>query len=82
MSPEEVTKFVDGTFAKNLDFRNTFLGMNMGGVKQMPLLAMTVSDIPSEQLDLVKQSLANKGVTEPSNDQILRTYWNGKINAR
>jgi soluble lytic murein transglycosylase len=82
LSPEEVTKFVDGTFAKNLEFRNTFLGMNVGGAKQMPLMAMTISDIPSEQLDLVKQSLANKGVSEPTNDQILRTYWNGKLNAR
>jgi soluble lytic murein transglycosylase len=82
MLPEEIDKFVDSTFAKNLEFRSAIFGHAIGDAKQMPFLSMKVSDIPTTEINLVKQSLANKGVSEPTDDQILRTYWNGKINAR
>ena len=41
---------------------------------------MKVSDIPDTQLEQVRQSLARAGNSNPSNDQILRTFWRGKMN--
>jgi hypothetical protein len=36
---------------------------------------MTTGDIPGDQLDQVKAALAKQGNGDPSNDQIMRTYW-------
>ena len=72
MSEADVIKFVDTQFLKS-----TALPGMLWGTNPKPTLSMNVSDIPSSQMDLVKQSLAKAGNTSPSNDQLLRTYWNG-----
>lgn len=75
MSQQEVSQYIDQSFLKNMQFKNTFLGMTLAGVKQLPYLQMTVGDMPGDQLDQIKAALARNGNTSPSNDQILRTYW-------
>lgn len=78
LTPEELTNFIDQNFAKNMEFRSAFLGIPVSGTQQMPLMQMKTSDIPSDQLSQVKQALANRGVVNPTNDQIMRTYWTSK----
>jgi soluble lytic murein transglycosylase len=77
MTAQEVSEYVDQTMARNVTFRNTFLGMTTGA-SQQNLIAMRVSDIPSESLSGVRAALARAGNTRPTDDQILRTYWTSK----
>lgn len=75
LTQQEISQYIDQQFLKNMSFKNTFLGMTIAGVNQMPYLSMKVNDIPGTQLDLIKDALAKNGNTNPTNDQILRTYW-------
>lgn len=80
MTAQEVGDFVDSTMAKNITFRNTFLGAQTGTVQQN-LLGLKVGDIPGESLTAIRTALAARGNRRPTDDQILRTYWTSK-NAR
>lgn len=78
MTAQEISDFVDQTMAKNVNFRNTFLGITTS-VAPQNLMTMKVGDIPSDQVDQIKAALAQRGNTKPSDDQILRTYWTSKV---
>jgi soluble lytic murein transglycosylase len=80
MTAQEVSDYVDQTMAKNVTFRNTFLGMSTG-TSQQSLLGMKVGDIPSESQNSIRAAFAARGNTRPTDDQILRAYWTTK-NAR
>lgn len=73
MSAQEITDFVDNQFSKNSTFKGLIYGTNTS-----PTLSLKVGDIPSAELDQVKAALAKNGNLNPSNDQIMRTYWAGK----
>jgi soluble lytic murein transglycosylase len=75
LTPGEVTQHVDHLFMNNVNFKNTFIGIGYGSVEQMPMMTMKKGDIPSSDADAIKQSFANNGVKNPTNDQILRAYW-------
>ncbi|MGZ3184408.1 MAG: transglycosylase SLT domain-containing protein [Telluria sp.] len=77
MTAQEVGDFVDQTMARNVTFRNTFLGATTG-TSQTPLMGLKVSDIPSESLTAIRTALAARGNNRPTDDQILRTYWTAK----
>lgn len=72
MTEADLIKYIDNQFN-----RSTAIPGMLYGTNPKPTMAMNVSDIPSTQLNQVKQALLAKGNTNPSNDQILRTYWNG-----
>lgn len=75
MQEADLIKYVDGQFLKSTDLPGMLWGSNT-----KPSLSMTTSDIPGDQLDQVKAALATQGNKQPSDDQIMRTYWarNGK----
>jgi soluble lytic murein transglycosylase len=77
MTAQEVSEYVDQTMARNVTFRNTFLGATTGTTQQN-LMGMKVSDIPGESLTAVRAALAARGNVRPTDDQILRTYWTSK----
>jgi len=77
MTAQEVSDYVDQTMAKNVTFRNTFLGVSTG-TNQANLMALRVGDIPNESLTAIRAALARQGNTRPTDDQILRTYWTSK----
>ena len=72
MTEQQLTQFIDNKFLKSTDLPGTLYGTN-----PKPTMAISVSDIPSAQMTQIKQALAAKGNTNPSNDQLLRTYWTG-----
>jgi soluble lytic murein transglycosylase len=78
MTPQEITQYVDQQFLKNEQFRNTYMGI-AGGLQSKPYLSMKVGDIPGDSLDAVRASLARAGNPNPSDDQILRTYWTKRM---
>jgi soluble lytic murein transglycosylase len=80
MTPAEIEQHVDGMFAKNVNFRNTIMGVETGGVTQQSLLGMTVKDIPSASLDALRQQFNKAGTRNPTDDQLLRAYWTLKKN--
>lgn len=77
MTAQEVSEYVDQTMSRNVAFRNTFLGITTGS-SQQSLMALRVSDIPSESLAGIRAALARAGNMRPTDDQILRTYWTSK----
>lgn len=80
LTPEEVSQHVDALFAKSQELKKTLFGFNVG-TRSEPLLQMTVSDIPSGDLKGIRAAFAARGVQNPTEDQIIRTYWtrqNGK----
>lgn len=81
MTGQEISDHVDSLFAKNITFRNTFLGMSTG-TDSVPLLSMKVGDIPSDTRTAIMQSFAARGVAKPTDDQIVRAYWTKKNAAK
>lgn len=77
MTAQEVGDFVDQTMARNVTFRNTFLGATTGTTQQS-LMGMKIDDIPAESLTAIRTALAARGNSRPTDDQILRTYWTSK----
>lgn len=81
LKPDEVTALIDTLFAKNIAFQNVIGGFVTKNYTQ-PMLAMKVGDIPEDSLTDVKAALANHGIANPTDDQIIRTYWSGKLKRR
>ena len=61
-------------FLQNLNFKTTFLGIGTG-TSQTPMLTMKVGDIPATDLATIKTAFANRGVSNPTNDMLIRAYW-------
>ncbi len=74
MTPGEIENRVDTLFAKDLNFRNTFMGFSTGTSSQN-MLSMKLGDVPSDSLDALKTSFAKAGVSNPTDDQLMRAYW-------
>lgn len=77
LTAQEVGDFVDMTMAKNLTFRNSFLGMSRAAAPEA-MMGLKVGDIPDESVVAIRTALAARGNTKPTEDQILRTYWTSK----
>lgn len=77
LTPAEIEKHVDTLFAKDLGFRKTFAGFEVGTSSQN-MLTMKASDIPGDALKRIKQAFELQGVKAPTDDQVLRTYWTMK----
>lgn len=81
MNAQEVSDHIDGMFAKNVTFRNSFAGIPMG-TSQQPLMSMKVGDLPSDTRDALKASFAKRGVANPSDSDMLAAYLKWKNNAK
>lgn len=71
----ETQKVIDETFAQNVAFRSTWLGLGGGG--SGPLLNATIDTIPSDVKDKITKAFAAKGNTKPTDGQILGVYFEG-----
>lgn len=74
----ELVKHIDGLFAKDAKFQNLWTGGGHGSIYSQKLLSMKIDDIPPDSLAKVKASLARAGAPDPTEDQLLRTYWKWK----
>jgi soluble lytic murein transglycosylase len=70
LTPDEITQHVDKLLMTNINFRNWY-----GSVEQTPMMTMQKGDITSSDADAIKASFAKHGISNPTNDQILRAYW-------
>lgn len=75
LTPAELEQHVDSLFAKSSAFRTTLFGIQIGGTNQQPLLGMQLSDIPKDSVNAARAALLHAGVRNPTDDQVLRTYW-------
>lgn len=80
-TPQELTEHLDTLFAKNVDFRKTFLGVGVG-TSQQPLMSLTPSDIPDASRRQIAASFAKRGVQKPSESDVLEAYIKWKSNAK
>lgn len=71
----ETQKVIDETFAQNVTFRSTWLGLGGGG--SGPLLNATIDTIPSDVKDRITKAFAAKGNSKPTDGQILGVYFEG-----
>ena len=70
-TPKEISDRVDQLFSQSTT-TNQFFNITH------PNLALKASDIPDSDLTAVTAALAKRGVAKPTDDQLLRTYWNWK----
>jgi soluble lytic murein transglycosylase len=69
---QEITKVVDGLFAKSVSFQTTFLGVNTGKTSQR-LLAMKPGDIPTDVRSRLEKDFKAAGI-EPTDGDLLGAY--------
>lgn len=77
----ETAQSLDRLFATQVQFRNTFLGFDRGAGSAR-MLGMRIGDLPGDAADGIKKALQANGNPNPSDQDILLTYWrlhgNGK----
>jgi len=73
----QVQAHIDALFAKNVQFRTTFLGFNTGTSGQQ-MLSMTVKDVPRPQADAIRKAFKARGNDNPTDAEVLGAYWAGK----
>ncbi len=81
MTAQEVSSHIDGLFSKDLTFKTTVLGFTTG-TSQRNMLTMKPSDIPGDDRTSITNAFNARGVTKPTDDQIMRAYWTAHKNAR
>lgn len=72
MKAEEISDRVDKLFSSHAATNGWFQST------PATMLAMTPHNIPDADLATVTSALAKRGVTNPTDEQVLRTYWNWK----
>ena len=74
ITPDELRKVVDNTFAKDATFQKTFMGFNVSTVKEK-VMEMSSSDIPDSQLKSIRDAYKQRGIENPTEQDILGVYW-------
>lgn len=77
MTPKEIGDRVDALFLKNVEFRNTLFGIEYGK-SQERMLSLTPADLPSETRKGIEAAFAARGVTNPTDSDIMQAYWRWK----
>ena len=81
-SDAEVQQHVDGLFARNVQFKSTFLGFQTGGTTGQPLLSVKVGDIPSADAERIKRAFKAQGNDQPTDADVLGAYFAARAPAR
>lgn len=77
----DLEKFIDGQFLKSEKLRSTFLGFSYGDPSGVRRLTMTVNDIPSDVKDALKTDFGRRGISAPSDADLLGAFWSLKAAA-
>ena len=72
----EVSSKINELFAKNVQFRKTFLGFTTG-ISNRQVIAANVDDIDKNTVAQIKEQFGKRGIDNPTNGQILGAYFNG-----
>lgn len=72
-APADITKSLDNLFAKNIAFKNTWLGVSTGD-STAPLMATTASGIPADTATALRASFAKRGNPNPTDSDLLGAY--------
>lgn len=75
MTPQEIEQRVDGIFTKQIITPGILYGTN-----SKPVMATTISDVPSATVDRIKIFLATKGNTNPNDNDVLNLYRRMEMN--
>ena len=73
----DVSQHIDALFAKNVQMRSFLTGSS--GV---PMLSMTASQINEVTKDKLKDAFKRKGITDPTDAQLLSAYWTMKVTSK
>ena len=71
----QVEQHIDRLFAQSVGFQRTFLGINVGGPTTQNMMGMKPGDIPGDTRDKIVAALKARGYADPSDEQVLGTYW-------
>lgn len=77
MTDAETSKYINGLYAKDVNFRTQFLGMSTGTSPQK-MLTMKVGDIPEDTRDALLRDFRNAGVLAPTDADLLGAYFRVK----
>ena len=73
----EINKYITGLFAKDVQFKKTIFGFIPNGTKSQQLLLTQADEIPKETRNSIIEALKKHGVDDPTDGQILGSYFNG-----
>ena len=71
---QELHSHINGLFLRSYRFKNTFLGVEFGETKAQPYLAMGYGDIPSGERTKIEQALVARGVSKPTQGDVLGVF--------
>lgn len=74
----EVAKVIDETFAQNTTFRQGFF--SFGAAQTGPMLTTTIDTMPTDAKEGIKKAFAAKGISNPTDGQILGVYFEAQAN--
>lgn len=72
----EISKYVTSLFAKDVQFKKTFLGFNYG-TKNKQLLLTSADEIPANTKESIIAAFKKNGIDDPTEGQILGSYFSG-----
>ena len=81
-TPAELDAHIDGLFAKNVEFRTSFMGISTGSTTAQPLMSLQIGDLPADTVQQLRESFAKRGKTNPTNTDLLNAYRTYKLGQR
>lgn len=74
LTDAEAQKFIDHEFLRTRAFKESGWFASEG-VRKESLFGMTIGDIPKDSVATIKADLAAQGITKPTNQQVLKAYY-------
>lgn len=73
----EINKYITGLFAKDVSLKKTVFGFEYASPKNQALLLTQADEIPKETRNSIIEAFKKHGVDDPTDGQILGSYFNG-----
>lgn len=71
----ELRQFAQGAFAREIGKRETLFGIDaLWPDSEAPLVELEIDDIPEDLIPTLREEMAQSGITDPTDDQLLELY--------
>lgn len=74
LTPEQINNLVGNVFSRDVTFKTSFIGIPTGSTTTNAM-SMTPADVPADVRKQITAAYAAHGVSNPTDQQILRQYW-------
>lgn len=78
----DISKAIDKLFAETRNYQDTFVGIPLVTKGKQRLLTMEESDLDGDVKSAIKKDYKSKGIDNPTNGEILSSYWAMKLSKK